>query len=377
MFPELMSAFVTIVYCYRNRDTDRVTATLNSLKEQTSHDFRVLFVDYGSDNNVAEKVRSITEQFDFVEHLYSDTRYMPWNRSHALNTGIRRAETDHVFTADIDMVFVPGFIEKLRTLASADSATFFKVAYLKPGVDPVALKRSDVDTLSAEHALGLALIPVRVLQMMNGYDEFYRFWGREDNDIRARLYANGTKTTFYDEILMYHIHHPPANTTDILPERWLQFQNDYLNQHKNMVERNEGYDWGKVIETSERKAMQHLLDPETKFVEFSGFVRYFRYSLEQLFSRTGPGQVFAIRFEDNISEQYESRKLSRLVRSSNKLLGMLGIPISLRSDYDFSYMDLKMITDEFYFWLASNRNNVKDHALHKEGKSVKIVVQRN
>jgi predicted glycosyltransferase involved in capsule biosynthesis len=377
MFPDFMSAFVTIVYCYRNRDSDRVIATLDSLQEQNRTDFRVLFIDYGSDEAISEKIKSILSGYDFVEHIYSDTRFMPWNRSHALNIGIRRAETDYVFTADIDMIFDSEFVDKLYSLAHKDSATFFKVAYLKKGIDPGTFKAADVGSYSSDHALGLALIPRETIHSMNGYDEFYRFWGREDNDIKLRLDAAGVRTTFHDEILMHHIYHPPANTSDLLPDRWLQFQNDYLNGNSHKVIRNEGLEWGEVYDRGDRRAVRYLLDKKSQFTEYKGFVRYFRYTLDKLFTYTEKGGLFAIRFEDTISHQHNSRTLSRLIKYLNRLTEILRVPIVFRSKYDFNYLDLKMITDEFYYWLATNRLEVQDHAVETNEKSVKIVVLRH
>jgi glycosyltransferase involved in cell wall biosynthesis len=40
---------VTIVYAFRNRDVLRVKASLDSLQQQTHSDFKVVFVDYGSE----------------------------------------------------------------------------------------------------------------------------------------------------------------------------------------------------------------------------------------------------------------------------------------------------------------------------------------
>lgn len=372
-----MSDFLTIVYCYRNRDTERVRATLHSLSRQSRVDFRVLFIDYGSEPEIAEQVRLITDGYDFVEYIYSDTRYMPWNRSHALNIGIRLALTDYIFTADIDMVFEPEFVDRLNSLSSADSATFFKVAYLKQGVDPSGFNSNDVASYSAEHALGLALIPREVLNRLNGYDEFYRFWGREDNDIKLRLELNGTKTIFHDEILMYHIYHPPANTSDLLPDKWLQFQNDYLKHFSEVMVRNTVGEWGRVHKTSERSSIVYLNDPDSSYLQYKGFVRFFRYFLDDLVKGTNTGETFALRFDDSISDAHKRSKLSRIVRSLNRISGKLNLPFSIRSKYDFSYLELKMITDEFYFWLSSNRDEVADYAVQVQGNSVKIVVKKH
>src|SRR3954467_4714663 len=104
---------LTIVYIYRNRDLERVKRTLDSLKKQTVKDFSVIFIDYGSNDSFKQGVQKIVEEYSFCKYVYNDSRGMPWNRSHALNTGIRLTETDFVFTADIDMIFETHFVETL------------------------------------------------------------------------------------------------------------------------------------------------------------------------------------------------------------------------------------------------------------------------
>ena len=93
---------ITFIYCYRDRDLERVKLSLDSLANQTNKEFRVIFVDYGSDLKRAAEVEEIVDSYDFAEYCYNDTRGKVWNRSHALNTAIRLAETEFVFTSDVE-----------------------------------------------------------------------------------------------------------------------------------------------------------------------------------------------------------------------------------------------------------------------------------
>lgn len=116
--------FFTIIFGFKNRDTIRIKNCLDSLKRQTFTDFNVIFVDYGSDEALAKDVKSIVETYDFCTYVYSDSRGYPWNRSRALNTGIRLAQGEYVVTTDIDMVYARDFFEILSTKVSEDRAIF-------------------------------------------------------------------------------------------------------------------------------------------------------------------------------------------------------------------------------------------------------------
>ncbi len=49
------------------------------------------------------------------------------------------------------------------------------------------------------------------LVAVNGYDEAYEGWGREDSDLGARLYHLGRdRKTVRGQALLYHLNHPAA-----------------------------------------------------------------------------------------------------------------------------------------------------------------------
>jgi hypothetical protein len=62
--------------------------------------------------------------------------------------------------------------------------------------------------LSTHEATGLTLFPVDKLKEVNGFDEFFHFWGAEDTDMHNRLKNNGLEVSYYcKEILMHHQWH--------------------------------------------------------------------------------------------------------------------------------------------------------------------------
>ena len=96
---------VSVVIVYKNRDTKRVKNTLDSIKNQTLDGIEVIFIDYGSDEIYQQAIQPLVESYSFAKYYFNDTRGMPWNRSHALNTGIKLAAADYVLLGDIDWVY--------------------------------------------------------------------------------------------------------------------------------------------------------------------------------------------------------------------------------------------------------------------------------
>src|SRR5688572_10716527 len=102
---------LSIVFGFRDRDVQRVERCLASLAQQTFTDFEVLFVDYGSQRQTAQAVQKVVEQHTFARYIYTETRGYPWNRSHALNIGGKQAQGEYLLTNDVDMMFLPNFLE--------------------------------------------------------------------------------------------------------------------------------------------------------------------------------------------------------------------------------------------------------------------------
>ena len=121
---------ITILYPYRDREESRVKRSLDSLAQQSNHDFKVVFVDYGSVFAKAEIIKKLTQNYDFVTYLYSYHCYQPWSRAKAINIGLQHVTTPYVFVADVDMIFSHDFIEKLIAIQNPNQAVFFKVGFL-------------------------------------------------------------------------------------------------------------------------------------------------------------------------------------------------------------------------------------------------------
>lgn|GEM_PF-1395543 len=368
--------FVTIVYCYRNRDLARVKRSLDSLCEQTIKNFTVLFVDYGSDAEVQIEIQKIISKYSFCKYVYNDTGGMFWNRSHALNTGIRLAATEFVFTADIDMIFKKNFVEKLLQEAGIDCVSFFQVYYLPEKFSNWENMGSSTYETSKKFALGLALIPVKIVSAIGGYDEFYCFWGLEDNDLEHRLNTAGVKTKFYDEeVLMYHQWHAPSISSEKdYPTGWGVFQNDYFNSKKTIVKRNEDREWGKLFSRKERASIKIMNDPSTKFDACNGSAAFFMYQLMMQFKKMKPGEHSAFEFNDVNSAMHLHSRLGKTISLLQKFFNAAKIPVKAVSPFRHLYATINEVRDAMMIFILAHSDQIEDYSIFIDEKKLKVVI---
>lgn len=205
-----MKQMFSFIYAHRNRDTERIKISFESLKKQKLQNFEVIFVDYGSEDGLVKELEKLAGEFPFVQFLHLPVPQILWNKSKALNYGIIKASGDYVFIADIDLVFHPGTSVLWEKLQSPDRFYLFQLGYLD---------KAESQKLSGNYEFG-ELKPVRVgevngmiltsresLMRVNGLDEFFHFYGAEDEDLFARLENAGYQREQRKEEYFYHMWH--------------------------------------------------------------------------------------------------------------------------------------------------------------------------
>ncbi|MFZ2161792.1 MAG: glycosyltransferase [Sideroxyarcus sp.] len=255
---------ISLVFGFKNRDGLRVRRCLESLAKQEFDQFEVIFVDYGSETECRKEIEPIVKGYSFAKYIYCEMRGRPWNRAHALNIGIRLAQAEFVMMTDIDLIFSEFSLAKLVDGYDGRTALHPGCYYLPRKFDHwdnLYASRSKCEK-SVPHALGLLLIPKEVLVRLGGYDEFYKFWGREDADLEQRLNRIGFETKFLDldEYPLYHQWHPIQNSTtsSFMPSGYWTQALFHFGEYANIENRNEQEKMGRLLEISERPALLYL-----------------------------------------------------------------------------------------------------------------------
>ncbi len=201
----------TIIYAYRKRDAERVRLSLLSLEKQSLINFEVQFIDYGSTDDYANKIKTVIDIFPFVNYYYVAHKGLLWNKSKALNYGISKTNTEYIVIADVDVLFAPNFIKQLETLAKPTQFTLFKIGYLPKEVTPSVIEKSTFESLMPKHygdTFGIGLFPKAALEKVKGLDTFFHFYGSEDEDLNNRLKVAGYQLCRNKESLLLHQWHP-------------------------------------------------------------------------------------------------------------------------------------------------------------------------
>ncbi|MFT6779334.1 MAG: putative glycosyltransferase involved in capsule biosynthesis [Paraglaciecola sp.] len=201
---------ITVVYGIRNRVDYKFWHSLNSIRVQNyvPNLINILVVDYGSIESDLTMIRKFCAQFD--AKLLETNKDGDWNRAHCLNIGIKRVNTKYLLTTDTDIIFSDNYISELietlkqdplsvifsKCLDLKESANKFLIANFESNqaIDSKELKSQAEGRSSGEANAGINASFTQFYKDINGYDEYFKLWGSEDNDIKRRLEYYGLES---------------------------------------------------------------------------------------------------------------------------------------------------------------------------------------
>lgn len=351
---------ITILYIYKNKDLQRIKRSLDSLQNQTNREFEICVVDYGSDEFYKNALIKILSEYSDINHVYSYHRNQPWSRSKAINIGIRKIKTPFVFVADIDMIFRYDFISELHKLKNENTSVCFRVGFLdeKESQQNKKFEHYKIKHLSDKGAEGLSLFPVKALELVFGFDEFFHFWGAEDQDIHNRLESLGLQKIYYNkEILMLHQWHVSYRRSESEKLTYeLQLSDiSRLNQvHKNHNEINNisqinNSNWGTMISDKEFLELENY----TVTKEISNLKCQIDHFLFCELPNLNKG-IYKFRFLEDCHEKNIKYKIKKII----------GKPVQ-------KYYNMKQINDKILLHLISFFNN--NHYSYQISENLKYI----
>lgn len=212
---------LTIVFPIRNIEAQRIYNCLHSLRLQASKKFKIILSDYGSSqkfqNHIQKAILKVNSKLD-LSYIYTNTKDT-WNRSAALNRGLIHSTTQFVMGSDIDMLFHPYFFEEIfKYLSNNNFIIHHKARQLKnfPLSSLEFKMRENNWDFFYKHSKerktkgtgACQVIPRNILFELGGYDEVYKHWGAEDDDMRYRLKKYGlNEINLSDKITFFHQWH--------------------------------------------------------------------------------------------------------------------------------------------------------------------------
>jgi glycosyltransferase involved in cell wall biosynthesis len=171
-----------------------------------------------------------------LRHAWQE--HQGFRRARALNTAISAAQGDYLVFLDGDCLPSEKFASDHRVLAEENYFVQCRRCFVEEDsvADVLAGKKSLAQLALTGKISGLfksfrlpwpvirrdqnlngilgcnLAIWKKDLVAVNGYDESYEGWGKEDSDLAARLYHLGRKRKFvHGRAIVYHLNHPPAS----------------------------------------------------------------------------------------------------------------------------------------------------------------------
>ncbi len=271
---------ISIIFAYRNREIPRIKASMDSLDSQKNKAFEVIFVNYGSEPGISDNLEKLFHTYSFAEYYSLEIGQQLWNKSRALNFGIKKANCPYIFIADVDIVFSPNTIELLLNQLSPKVFSLFTLGYLDEKESARLSFDFKFEELKPERygvVNGMILTTKESLFEVKGYDEFFHFYGSEDVDLYTRLENAGYKSNLVTDTYFYHNWHQSYQKSDdeklsLTPRLTnvlrINQQHYFYHQRERIISPKRQESWGEIIDKSQSK----LLERPTKKFQFSNIL---------------------------------------------------------------------------------------------------------
>jgi predicted glycosyltransferase involved in capsule biosynthesis len=189
---------------------DNMCYCVDALRRSPRH-CEIVIVDYISALDIVPHIQKICTEYScsYVRPARVDTI---WSRGRALNDGAKAAKGNILFFIDTDCVCPPDYFNKHLEKLHPGNFTFSEFYNTKPGV----IKTGKYDVLLGQKDKIKPPLPdshshiaiyKKTFFTAGAYDEIYRGWGAEDDDIFHRLRSLGHQSVFVDSRPI-HLFHP-------------------------------------------------------------------------------------------------------------------------------------------------------------------------
>lgn len=373
----------SIIVPYRNRELLRVKRCIDSLARQSCQDFEFCFVDFGSDSEFAKEMKSLCAKYDFVNYIYSETRGRFWNRSYALNTGIRHAQGEYIVTVDIDMIYSANFMEIITQKAQKNKLVHYQCYYLSQNFKSYetigSLNLDSLKLSNPEAAKGLFVVEKKILHSIQGFDQFYKIWGMEDMDMSMRLDYLGLEIEWLAPELspVFHQWHPISHEEKRTPRDWQQLCLEHYYAKEKEDIRCQNPDWGKILLASERPILDAIKTQSKTTFSFQRPIESTYNSFFLAFNKLEKGEILSIEQSfDVITPSDSPSSLARLFGKFNKLIAKSSFSYRITdlAGHEREIIDFHTTRDFLFYFLHHNRNYFDDYYWDVQKPTIKLSI---
>lgn len=370
---------VSIIYCFRDREIERVQRSFKSIYNQLEEKDEIIFIDYGSHQDLSKTLSNYFSEYKKIKYIYFNARGLLWNRGHALNIGVKHSKNNSLITADIDLIYSSNFLEKIKKEFLDKDLLNYNCYYLpKRFSDYTKIQNKPQKVAkklkaSPETALGLMIVKKELFNKVNGYDEYYKVWGAEDNDLIFRFKKLGVESSWFvdNSVFVFHQWHESSSfrNNKVMPNGWSNQMLSHFNKCSSAIVRSEK--WGETRERSIFDIKKFDLD-----IDISKEVPlYYSQVMNSLVRSNNEYSTF--RFFAEAEPNVEKSKLNRFITSFNTLSNKLKLPVLLESEvfYFSKYRRLIEYRDLFYYFVLFNDHLIADYSIEEKSDIIELKVK--
>jgi glycosyltransferase involved in cell wall biosynthesis len=248
----MSTPLLTVVLPIRNRSGVRLENCLRGLRWQeglSPDNVEILISDFGSAPEHRDAVVALASAYNArVQYTPADGL---WNRSRALNIGVKRAQGRFTLCTDVDMVMAPTFLRVLMDTQDELGGRGMLLCQsrdLGPETEGKAIELADYDSflrstsMRPTHGMGgCQCAETNWFHSVRGYDEGYTYWGAEDTDMVRRAERDGRIIQWVtDKTAMIHQWHQ----TTKYDKPWLVRKNKWRLTLTGWIVRKNRRGWG-------------------------------------------------------------------------------------------------------------------------------------
>lgn len=234
------SLTISLIVSTYNRP-DALAVCLDSIAHQSRLPDEVIISDDGSRADTAALIEEISKEFPVpLKHVWHEDR--GFRLAEIRNKSVAASIGDYIIETDGDIMLHPRFVEDHERMASPNkylkgtrvllskrltdaicrSGRSIRIPFWHSGIEAKRetgirspfMARLMRDNFKKGHAIGLGCNMSfwrKDFEAVNGYDEDFTGWGKEDDDLAHRLHRLGSikrDLRFYG--IVYHLWHPEA-----------------------------------------------------------------------------------------------------------------------------------------------------------------------
>jgi glycosyltransferase involved in cell wall biosynthesis len=239
---------VTVIAAIRDIPDHRIINAFDSIRSQDypKQLIKIIFVDYSSMKKLIPKYKSLCENYD-TEYIRLENKPI-WNKSHALNIAIKKANSKYILSTDADIMFEKNYIKEAVKELQRDPYQYILARCLDAPED--AMNETDYFKLKVISTYrsdtinrGINMTLTHFYHKINGYDEGYTGWGAEDDDMIKRFRLLGLKKRDITHISSYIHQWHPKSWGSINDEQRKKNEDYFMNNH-TIVRNKDG--WGEI-----------------------------------------------------------------------------------------------------------------------------------